>query len=89
MVPITERISSDDSDDAACGFCAVIITIFSVLIIILTFPITIFFCIKIVQEYERAVIFRLGRIKKVFDNLNLKYLQLSKVDMFHFCKCSI
>ncbi|TNN79000.1 Erythrocyte band 7 integral membrane protein [Liparis tanakae] len=26
------------------------------------FPITIWFCLKIVQEYERAVIFRLGRI---------------------------
>ena len=78
MVPITERISSDGGDAAACGFCAVILTIISVLIIILTFPITIFFCIKIVQEYERAVIFRLGRIKKVFDNLNLKILKVSR-----------
>merc|ERR1712213_183867 len=59
-IPMTERLSSDDGG----GFCAVILTIFSVLFIILTFPITIFFCIRIVQEYERAVIFRLGRIKK-------------------------
>ncbi|XP_018610675.1 stomatin (EPB72)-like 3b isoform X2 [Scleropages formosus] len=29
---------------------------------LLTFPISIFMCVKIVQEYERAVIFRLGRI---------------------------
>ena len=69
---MTERLSSDDGGDAAGGFCAVILTIFSVLFIILTFPITIFFCIRIVQEYERAVIFRLGRIKKVFDDLNVK-----------------
>ena len=59
---MTERLSSDDGGDAAGGFCAVILTIFSVLFIILTFPITIFFCIRIVQEYERAVIFRLGRL---------------------------
>jgi len=63
-IPMTERMSSDDGGDAAGGFCAVLLTIFSVLFIILTFPITIFFCIRIVQEYERAVIFRLGRIKK-------------------------
>lgn len=31
--------------------------------IVLLFPITIWFCIKIVQEYERAAIFRLGRLK--------------------------
>ncbi|MED6245053.1 hypothetical protein ATANTOWER_030532 [Ataeniobius toweri] len=30
--------------------------------VILLFPVTIWFCFKIVQEYERAVIFRLGRI---------------------------
>lgn len=30
---------------------------------ILLFPITIFSAIKVIQEYERAVIFRLGRIK--------------------------
>uniref|UniRef100_A0A3Q3FAL9 Podocin n=1 Tax=Labrus bergylta TaxID=56723 RepID=A0A3Q3FAL9_9LABR len=29
---------------------------------LILFPITIWFCLKIVQEYERAVIFRLGRI---------------------------
>ena len=25
-------------------------------------PLSLFFCIKVVQEYERAVIFRLGRL---------------------------
>ncbi len=35
----------------------------SVLFIILTFPLTIFFCFAIVQEYERAVIFRMGRLR--------------------------
>merc|ERR1719323_192222 len=61
---MTERLSSDDGGDAAGGFCAVVLLSFSIILIILTFPISIFFCIRIVQEYERAVIFRLGRIKK-------------------------
>merc|ERR1712012_529173 len=34
------------------------------LLVFLSIPISIFFCIKVVQEYERAIIFRLGRIKK-------------------------
>jgi len=32
-------------------------------LIIITFPISIWFCFRIVKEYERAVIFRLGRLK--------------------------
>ena len=55
----------DDEGSAAGGVCELVILSFSVILIILTFPISIFFCIRIVQEYERAVIFRLGRIKKV------------------------
>merc|ERR1712179_95280 len=31
--------------------------------VVLTFPFTIWGCVKIVQEYERAVIFRLGRLR--------------------------
>lgn len=37
---------------------------FSLLLIILTFPWCLFFCIKIIKEYQRAVIFRLGRLIK-------------------------
>merc|ERR1711872_27871 len=40
----------------------VFITFFSYLFVFLTFPISIWFCVKVVQEYERAVIFRLGRL---------------------------
>ncbi|KAK5616414.1 hypothetical protein CRENBAI_011723 [Crenichthys baileyi] len=39
-----------------------LLVIISVLFIAVTFPITLFMCVKIVKEYERAVIFRLGRI---------------------------
>ncbi|KAM7304203.1 band 7 protein AGAP004871 isoform X2 [Ixodes scapularis] len=42
--------------------CAYILTTCSILIIVATFPISLIFCIKVVQEYERAVIFRLGRL---------------------------
>ncbi|KAM8897505.1 stomatin (EPB72)-like 3b isoform 1-T1 [Spinachia spinachia] len=38
------------------------IVIISGMFTLLLFPFTIWFCLKIVQEYERAVIFRLGRI---------------------------
>ncbi|XP_058884653.1 stomatin [Acipenser ruthenus] len=52
-------------DNGGCvGFCGWILISFSMLIILVTFPISIFFCFKVVQEYERAVIFRLGRIVK-------------------------
>lgn len=34
------------------------------MLVIVTLPVTIFFCIKVVQEYERVVIFRLGRLLK-------------------------
>ncbi|GBN38119.1 Mechanosensory protein 2 [Araneus ventricosus] len=46
------------------GLCALLITCFSYLIIIITFPVSLLFCVKVVQEYERAVIFRLGRLMK-------------------------
>lgn len=42
--------------------CAYILTTISILLIIATFPVSLIFCIKVVQEYERAVIFRLGRL---------------------------
>ncbi|XP_043928010.1 stomatin-like [Protopterus annectens] len=44
------------------GVCSWIIIGFSFFFLMITFPFTIWFCFKIVKEYERAVIFRLGRI---------------------------
>jgi len=63
-IPMNDNGMRDDEGSAAGGVCEIVLLSFSVLLIILTFPISIFFCIRIVQEYERAVIFRLGRIKK-------------------------
>jgi len=50
--------------DATSDFCSFLLVILTSFIIGLTFPLTVFFCIRIVAEYERAVIFRLGRVKK-------------------------
>ncbi|KAG8132864.1 hypothetical protein E2320_010682 [Naja naja] len=44
------------------GICEWLLVILSLLLIIITFPISIWFCMKIVQEYERAVLFRFGHI---------------------------
>jgi len=50
-------------DDEDCGICGALITFFSYILVIITLPISIWGCVKVVQEYERAVIFRLGRLK--------------------------
>ncbi|GMT04464.1 hypothetical protein PENTCL1PPCAC_26638, partial [Pristionchus entomophagus] len=44
------------------GVCGWILTILSYILIFFTLPISACMCIKVVQEYERAVIFRLGRL---------------------------
>ncbi|MEQ2284432.1 hypothetical protein AMECASPLE_021576 [Ameca splendens] len=55
-----ENVEEKNAGRLGCfGWLLVII---SVLFITVTFPITLFMCVKIVKEYERAVIFRLGRI---------------------------
>ncbi|CAD6189095.1 unnamed protein product [Caenorhabditis auriculariae] len=35
---------------------------FSLVLIVLSFPWCLFFCVKIIKEYQRAVVFRLGRL---------------------------
>ena len=47
------------------GVCEVILGNLSVILCLLTFLISLLYCFKIVQIHERAVIFRLGRTKKV------------------------
>ncbi|KAL8174798.1 UNVERIFIED_CONTAM: hypothetical protein K2H54_054008, partial [Gekko kuhli] len=50
--------------DHGLGMCGWLLVIVSFFLTVLTFPISIWMCIKIVKEYERAIIFRLGRILK-------------------------
>merc|ERR1712018_845838 len=63
-----ERRAEDPNeaeDESYCGSCiSTVIFIFSVILIVLTFPFSLCVCMKMVQEYERAVIFRLGRVKR-------------------------
>jgi len=61
-----QRLPGDLDDDAGCATsCVSGLTWFiSIFLIIITFPISLIFCVRIVQEYERAVIFRLGRVKR-------------------------
>uniref|UniRef100_A0A914GWN6 Band 7 domain-containing protein n=1 Tax=Globodera rostochiensis TaxID=31243 RepID=A0A914GWN6_GLORO len=56
--------SANADDTEPYGLCAQILIILSYVITIVTFPVSVFMCIKIVQQYERAVIFRLGQLKK-------------------------
>ncbi|XP_044925508.1 stomatin-like protein 3 [Mustela putorius furo] len=45
------------------GVCGWILFSLSLLLMIITFPVSIWMCLKIIKEYERAVVFRLGRIQ--------------------------
>merc|ERR1719208_731084 len=60
------RADHQDLYSRACeegpGLCANLLTLASVILILVTFPLSLLFTIKVVQEYERAVIFRLGRL---------------------------
>eukprot|EP00794_Sanderia_malayensis_P016106 gene16106-17727_t len=51
------------SPETGLGFCGWVLTILSVIIVICTIPFSLMFILKIVQEYERAVIFRVGRLR--------------------------
>ncbi|XP_040576840.1 band 7 protein AGAP004871 isoform X2 [Lepeophtheirus salmonis] len=44
------------------GICGLLLTGISWLVVIVTLPFSLCVCFKVVQEYERAVIFRLGRL---------------------------
>ncbi|KAF4086189.1 hypothetical protein AMELA_G00103500 [Ameiurus melas] len=57
VIPIIQ-----DDSSRSLGFCGWILLFISIIFTIALFPVTIFMCIKIVQEYERAVIYRLGCI---------------------------
>lgn len=61
-----DRIDPDDKDgqEGQCGCFGYFLIALSLILIVLTFPISICMCFKIVQEYERAVIFRLGRVAR-------------------------
>jgi len=64
--PTMSDKKNTSQDPLACdegpNICALIITIGSLFLIVASLPFSLFFVVKVVQEYERAVIFRLGRL---------------------------
>lgn len=58
----TNRKEDRSEPDGDIGCCGYILMFFSILLLIVTFPFSLMCCLKVVQEYERAVIFRLGRV---------------------------
>jgi len=52
----------DPADGVEFGVCGWILTILAYIVVFLTLPLSACLVIKVVQEYERAVIFRLGRL---------------------------
>lgn len=55
-------MEAGNDEGGSIGFCGYILWGLSLIFIFVTFPLSLCFCIKVVQEYERAVIFRLGRL---------------------------
>jgi len=55
----------EEDEESCLGSCvSTFLFILSMLLVCITFPFSLFVILKQVQEYERAVIFRLGKIKK-------------------------
>ncbi|XP_003978429.1 stomatin isoform X1 [Takifugu rubripes] len=48
--------------DYNLGICGWLLVLLSLILTVITLPVSIWMCTKIVKEYERAIIFRLGRI---------------------------
>ena len=53
-----------DEGEGCGSFVGTLLTMLSILMVICTLPFSLCVCVKMVQEYERAVIFRLGRLKR-------------------------
>jgi len=50
-------------DPEGPGCCAILLVFASLTLCLALLPLSLFFCVKVVREYERAVIFRLGRLR--------------------------
>ncbi|XP_052789228.1 band 7 protein AGAP004871-like [Mya arenaria] len=60
--PPAAKMTAGVPDEDESNACAGLLQVFSIIFIILFFPFSLLCALKMVQEYERAVIFRLGRI---------------------------
>ena len=60
---VTVHTNNNTAPQSCCGgVCEICLMLISVLLFIVTLPFSLFLTIKVVQEYERAVIFRVGRL---------------------------
>ncbi|XP_049312842.1 band 7 protein AGAP004871 isoform X3 [Bactrocera dorsalis] len=59
---VLNKSPSDEEISDKASTCGKLLIFLSVGLVILTLPFSLFVCFKVVQEYERAVIFRLGRL---------------------------
>ncbi|XP_039856196.1 stomatin-like isoform X2 [Simochromis diagramma] len=57
-----ERQLALENPNTDIGFCGRILVGLSLIFLLITLPISIWMCIVIVKEYQRAIIFRLGRL---------------------------
>ncbi|XP_023171167.1 band 7 protein AGAP004871 isoform X2 [Drosophila hydei] len=57
-----EQRRADEEISDKASTCGKLLIFLSVALVIMTLPFSLFVCFKVVQEYERAVIFRLGRL---------------------------
>ncbi|KAM6971528.1 stomatin [Tautogolabrus adspersus] len=68
FVPENSKLNRKDGGRGTSGgvleVFGAVLTLLSVVFILFTFPLTAWMCAKVIQEYERAVIFRLGRVVK-------------------------
>ncbi|XP_051480901.1 podocin [Apus apus] len=62
MALLDSELQEEGVKSPGLGICEWLLTILSFLFILMTFPISVWFCMKVVREYERAIVFRLGRL---------------------------
>ena len=59
---LDEKKKEEQLCEEAPRFFTWLLTLFSILLVVVTAPLSLLFVLKVVQEYEKVVIFRLGRI---------------------------
>ncbi|XP_065602870.1 podocin [Cyrtonyx montezumae] len=62
MMLLDSEHQEEGTKSSGLSICEWLLTILSFLFIVMTFPISVWFCMKVVREYERAIVFRLGHL---------------------------
>ena len=59
-----DTINKNEAEQEGSSFCERILVGLSYLLVVVTFPFSMIVCLNVVQEFERAVLFRLGKLVK-------------------------